>query len=348
MISTFDITYSSKLPSLLAELNICIIVTTYQAGKLIIISSDEHQLKQTPITLKKPMGVAIDGTKLAVACLDEIRFFSKNEHAAPFINDDQNQYDTVYLQRAVYQTGLLDIHDLAFGEGMIWGINTMFSCISVFDINHSFKPKWKPTFISQLVPEDRCHLNGMVLKDGVPKYVTALSSDNEKQGWRKNKLKSGVLMEVPTGEVLFSELSMPHSPRFYEEDLYFLESGKGYLIKANLEKKQKQIVYKFDCFTRGLSFYKHYAFIGKSQIRQSSTDFNDLPIKENSKNAGVIIFCMKTNTLIGELNYTGEIQELFDVQVLENSKNTVVITSEIEKLNEIITFPGNVFKRIEK
>ena len=343
---SFDINYSSQLPALLEEWNICILLTTYQAGKLIIISSDNNQLTQTPISLKKPMGMALDGTKFAVACLDELRFFSKNEHTAPFVNDQDHQYDSIYLQRAIYQTGVLDVHDLAFGEGMIWGVNTLFSCLSVFDINHSFRPKWKPPFISQLVPEDRCHLNGMVLKDGIPKYVTALSQDDEKQGWRKNKLGSGILMEVPSGEVLFSGLSMPHSPRFYQEELYFLESGTGQLVKADLVEKKKELIFQFDCFIRGLSFYQHYAIIGKSQIRETSTDFNELPIKEHSEHAGVIIFCMKTKVILGEINYTQDIQELFDVQILENTKNAVVITHEVEQLNDIITFPGNVFKKM--
>ncbi|MFM6935734.1 MAG: TIGR03032 family protein [Flavobacteriales bacterium] len=344
---SFDITYSPELPSLLEEWNICILLTTYQAGKMIIISSQHQQLTQTPISLKKPMGIALEGSKMAIACIDEMRFFSKNENSAPFVNDEQHEYDAIYLQRAIYQTGVLDIHDLSFGDGMIWGVNTMFSCLAVFDINYSFRPKWKPPFISQLVPEDRCHLNGMVLKDGVPKYVTALSQDDERQGWRKNKLSSGILMEVPTGEIVLSGLSMPHSPRFYNEELFFLESGSGSLIKANPVDKSKELVYQFNCFIRGLSFYQHFAIIGKSQIRATSSDFNDLPIKENSKNAGFIIFCMKTKSILGELNYTSDIQELFDVQIIDNTKNAVVIPHEIEQMSDIITFPGHVFKRVE-
>jgi uncharacterized protein (TIGR03032 family) len=348
MKQSFEVTYSPSVTSFLEEHKLCLFLTTYQAGKLIIVSSKDDQLIQTPITFKKPMGIAVDGTKMAVACLDELRFFSKNENSAPFVNNEEQQYDAIYLQRATYHTGTLDVHDLSFGDGMIWGINTLFSCISVFDINHSFRPKWKPTFISQLVPEDRCHLNGMVLKDGIPKYATALSKDDVKQGWRKNKLNSGVLLEVPSSEIILAELSMPHSPRYYQEELYLLESGSGSLIKVNTEKRTKELVFSFECFIRGLSFYKHYAIIGKSQIRETSTDFNHLPIKENSRNAGVIIFCMDTKRIIGEINYTGDIQELFDVGVLENVANAVVVTNEIEQMNDLITFPGNVFKRIEK
>jgi uncharacterized protein (TIGR03032 family) len=348
MKQSFELSYSNAITTFLEEQKICLFITTYQAGKLIIISSKDGQLIQTPISFKKPMGIAIDGTKMAVACLDELCFFSKNENTAPFVNNEDQQYDAIYLQRATYHTGTLDVHDLCFGDGMIWGINTLFSCISVFDINHSFRPKWKPPFISQLVPEDRCHLNGMVLKDGVPKYVTALSEDDVKQGWRKNKLNTGVLMEVPSGEIILTGLSMPHSPRFYKDELYLLESGTGSLVKVNLAENSRELVVSFDCFIRGLSFHEHYAIIGKSQIRETSTDFNDLPIKENSKHAGVIIFCMKTQKIIGEIHYTADVQEIFDVGVFENVVNAVVVTNEIEKLKDVITFPGNVFKRMEK
>ncbi len=341
----FDINYNKSVPFILEKLNVCILLTTYQASKLIIISAENQQLRQTPITLKKPMGIAIDGTKLAVACIDELRFFSKNEKTAPFVNMGHYQYDPIYLQRATYHTSTLDVHDIAFGDGMIWGINTLFSCISVFDINHSFKPKWKPPYISELVPEDRCHLNGMVMQDGIPKYVTALSKDNEKQGWRKNKLNSGVLIEVPSGDIILSGLSMPHSPRYYENELYLLESGLGRLIKVNLKENKIEVVFDFNCFIRGLTFNHEIAFIGKSQIRETSTDFNHLSIKDNSKNAGVILFCMKTYTVLGEINYTADIQELYDVQVIENAPNALIITNEIEEYNDIITYPGNVFKK---
>ena len=209
MKNKFELNYSGNIPQILKENNICVLLSTYQAGKVIILSSKNNELFQTPISFKKPMGIAIQGSKLAVACMDEIIFFSKNENIASFVNKENNSYDSVYIERASYTTSTLDIHDLEFGDGVIWGVNTLFSCLSIFDINYSHRPKWKPPFITNLVPEDRCHLNGMALKDDIPKYVTALSDDDQYQGWRKNKLNTGILMEVPSGDIILSNLANP-------------------------------------------------------------------------------------------------------------------------------------------
>jgi uncharacterized protein (TIGR03032 family) len=347
MKNKFDINYSNTIPNILKSNNICVLLSTYQAGKVIILSAREDVLYQTPITFNKPMGIAIQGNKLAIACQNEIVFFSKNENVSTFVNTEDKKFDCIYVERATYNTSTLDIHDLDFGDGLLWGVNTLFSCLSIFDINYSFRPKWKPSFISQLVPEDRCHLNGMAIKDDIPRFVTSLSVDNVYQGWRKNKLETGVLLEVPSGEVILSNLSMPHSPRFYKNELYLLESGTGKLLKVLPEEKKSVEVFNFQCFIRGLSFSNDLAFIGKSQIRESSSDFNHLEIKKNSINAGLIVFCMKTSTIIGEINYTSDIQELFDIQVLENTSNAVIISKEIEQFKNIITFPGNVFKKSE-
>jgi uncharacterized protein (TIGR03032 family) len=347
MKNKFELNFRGNIPQILKENKICVLLSTYQAGKVIILSSKNNELFQTPISFKKPMGIAIQGSKLAVACMDEIIFFSKNENIASFVNNDNNSYDSVYIERASYNTSTLDIHDLEFGDGVIWGVNTLFSCLSIFDINFSHRPKWKPPFITKLVPEDRCHLNGIAFEDNTPKYVTALSDDDQYQGWRKNKLNTGILMEVPSGEIILSNLAMPHSPRFYNQALYLLESGTGNLIKVNVEEKNSEIVFNFNCFVRGLSFSNNLAFIGKSKIRENSTDFNQLEVKDNSLNAGLIIFCMQSLSIIGEINYTAAIQELYDVQILEDTANAVIITKEIEEYRNIITFPGNVFKKLD-
>jgi len=343
MENKYKISYNIEVPAILKKNKISILLTTYQPGKLIIISPENDLLLQKPISFKKPMGIAIQGNKLAVACQDEIIIFSKNENVGSFINKDSTNFDSIFLQRSSYHTGTLDIHDLDFGDGLLWGVNTLFSCLSIFDINHSFKPKWKPNFISNLVPEDKCHLNGMEMVDSLPKYATSLSIDDTKQGWRINKLNTGVLIEVPTGEIILSNLSMPHSPRIYKNELYLLESGKGTLVKVNTTKKIVEVIYNFNCFIRGLAFSNGIAFIGKSLIRDDSVDFNHLEIKENSKNAGVIMFNLETMSIIGEINYEKDIQELYDIQILENSLNPIIISNELKEYNDIITFPGNVF-----
>lgn len=63
--------------------------------------------------------------------------------------------------------------------------------------------------------------------DGQPKYVTALGESDEPAGWRENKATGGILMDVPSSEVIARGLSMPHSPRLYDGKLWVLNSGEG-------------------------------------------------------------------------------------------------------------------------
>jgi len=67
-------------------------------------------------------------------------------------------------------TGDVDAHELAVdGQDRLIFVNTKYSCLATLDTVHSFKPLWKPRFISKLAPEDRCHLNGLAMKDSAPK-----------------------------------------------------------------------------------------------------------------------------------------------------------------------------------
>jgi uncharacterized protein (TIGR03032 family) len=350
MENKYDINYTPNLPEIMVENQFSVMITTYQAGKLIIIGcEDGKQLTQTPISLKKPMGIAIQGKKLAIACLDEIRFFSSEENIQDVINkSDGSSFDLAYAQRATYNTGILDVHDLEFGDGVIWGVNTLLSCLAVYDINFSFRAKWKPPFIDKLVPEDYCHLNGMAMENGLPKFVTALSQTSTKQGWRKDKMNSGVLMNVPEGEILVDGLAMPHSPRLYANKLYFLESGKGKLLSLDLKTNKLENEFDFNCFVRGLSFFGNLALIGKSKIRETSKDFADLKVKEGSQNAGLLFYDVLNKKIIGELNYTNSVEEIFDVKIIQNAKNPIIVTNEIDKYSSIMTFPGNKFWRTDE
>jgi uncharacterized protein (TIGR03032 family) len=351
MSASFDIVYTQNLPQLLHENSFSIVITTYQAGRLIILgSNDGKELYQTPVSLKKPMGVSLQGNKMAVACFDEIRFFSANEGVHNVINQNHDgKYDQVFLQRATYFTGNLDVHDIEFGEGLLWGVNTLMSCIGVYDINYSFRPKWKPNFISKIIPEDHCHLNGMALENNVPKYATALSKTDVRQGWRKDKMNSGLLMSVPESTILLEGLSMPHSPRLHEGQLYFLESGKGVLKSYDLNTKRATTVYAFNSFIRGMDIFGNVAVIGKSKIRDTNKDFNDLNISENSLNAGIIVFDLLKKAIIGEINYSSTVEEIYDVKIMKDVRNPAILTDEFELNHDIITLPGNKFwKKVEK
>lgn len=342
--SKLQINFSPEIPEIFKEINSTLLISTYQAGRLIAIGSlDGEKLTQIPFSFTKPMGVAIQDAKLAVATLDEIHFLSSKGDLHERKKMNAKEFDRFYVHRATYNTNRLDIHDIEFGKGSLWGINTAFSCLCKFDVNYSFVPKWKPNFISELVPEDRCHLNGLAMKDDIPKYVTALSQTDNKQGWRENMMGSGVLMEVPSGDIILENLAMPHSPRIIDGDLYVLESGSGKLLKVNPENKTSEVIYNFNRFIRGLAYKDGVMFIGASKIRETSKTFNGLDVKENSKHAGIIAFDLKEKSILGTIDYLTTVDEIFDVQLLENCRKPAIINKDDDRIKEVITSPLGVF-----
>lgn len=59
--------HTNNLPAILKQLGISLIVSTYQAGKLIVIREDEGKINTHFRNFKKPMGLAGDRHKLALA-----------------------------------------------------------------------------------------------------------------------------------------------------------------------------------------------------------------------------------------------------------------------------------------
>ncbi len=345
----YSIEFTEGVAALLHQLNVSILISTYQAGKLIAIgSSDGMKLMQIPFGFKKPMGIALQDDKMAIATLDEVQFLSAKGAIEKNKNDNPKEFDKFYVHRASYNTSRLDIHDLDFGKGVLWGVNTAFSCLCKFDINYSFVPKWSPDYITDLMPEDRCHLNGMAMENDLPKYVTALSATNTKEGWRKNIMNAGVVMEVPSSEILLEGLAMPHSPRLIKGELYVLESGTGDLIKIDRNGNGCEVVYSFNRFVRGMSYHQGYLFIGASQIRETSKTFQGLDVTKNSKQAGVIIFDLDKGFVVGEINYTKSIQEIFDVQIITNANKPAILNSDDERTKQVIVTPLDVFWQKKK
>jgi len=274
----FSCQYTPQIPELLLKLNCSIAISTYQAGKLIFISpKDEDSLIQLPRTFEKPMGLAQDeqNDKLALACKDEVIVFANSKDLATHYPKSPGKYDALFMPRVTYHTGPLDIHDLSFGtDGSLFAVNTLFSSIIKIDGNYNFTPYWTPPFIDKIVSEDRCHLNGMAMKDGTPKYATAFNQGNSFQSWRENITTSGVVFDVESNEVIIGNLTMPHTPRLFGGELYTLLSATGELIKIDIKTGKYDVVVKLDGFVRGMSLHKDYLFIGLSKLRKKSSTFD--------------------------------------------------------------------------
>ncbi|MBC8147483.1 MAG: TIGR03032 family protein [Bacteroidetes bacterium] len=334
----FEISYDKEIAKIFKELNCVIAITTYQAGKVIFIGSENgEKLFQIPISFKKPMGIALLEDKMAIATLDEIQIYSASKALAELYPDNPGTYDKLYLPRATYYSGETDLHDLGFGNGGLWAVNTRFSCISTYDINYSFTPRWKPPFITEHKPQDRCHLNGMAMIDKTPAYVTALSKTDSPEGWREDITKSGVLMKVPSGEIILDNLPMPHSPRIIDGSLYLLLSASGELVKVDVENKTYEVIIKIDGFIRGLAQHDNYLFIGLSMVRKTSKTFSKLPVSEMADYAGIVVYDLKNNRKVGEIKYNTTVEEIYDVQVLPNTTKPGLIPASNEKHKSAVT-----------
>lgn len=341
----FSASYSPQLPELLLSLNCTIALTTYQAGKLVFISPnpDKERLTTLPRTFQKPMGVAVNGNSLVLASKDEVILFENSRDLAVHYPNKQNTYDSLFLPRITFYTGQVDMHDIAFGNDGVYAINTSFSCLCKVDGNYNFKPIWQPPFIDKLVSEDRCHLNGLVMVDGKPKYVTGLGQTNTHQGWRNNIVGGGFLMDIETNEIILEGLAMPHSPRMYNNELYLLLSASGEFIKINIEEKSYEVIKKFDGFCRGLSIYNDYAFIGFSKLRKNSSTFAKLSFSDKADFSGIKIIHLPTQAEVGEVKYQTSVDEIYEVAVLPNMIRPNILNTINPVHKHSLAIPGSTF-----
>jgi len=335
----FSCTYSPNFPELLWQLNCTLVLSTYQAGKLIFVSaSSPEKLIQLPRNFHKPMGVAMRGHQLAIAGMDTVTVFANSPELAKTHPKRPKTYDALFAPRATYYTGRIDLHDLDWGTEGLWAVNTAFSCLSLIDDTYSFIPKWKPSFISKFSPEDRCHLNGMAMLNGKPEYVSALGKSDVKQGWRERKAKGGILMHVPSGEILLENLPMPHSPRMCKGKLLMLLSATGELVEVDPKKGSYEVIRPLSGFVRGMAVHGDYLFVGLSKIRKTSSSFRDLPIASKSLFSGVVAIYIPHGSIAGFIRYETSVEELYDVQVLPNMRRPGILSIEKnEHLSTLMT-----------
>lgn len=343
-LAPFSCSYTPNVPELLTQLNCSLAVSTYQAGKVIFLSpKDEERLIQLPRTFNKAMGIALDGDKMAIACKDEVIVLKNSKDLAHHYPRKPNVYDGLYMPRLTYHTGALDVHDLDWGGDGLFAVNTSFSCLIKIDENYSFTPVWKPPFISKLASEDRCHLNGMCMENGKPKYVTAFNDGDTPQSWREVVTTGGILMDVETSEVVAANLPMPHSPRLFDGDIYVLFSATGELAKIDKNTGQVDIINKLNGFVRGLCKIGEYAFVGLSRLRKNSSTFAKLDIANRSLNAGIAIIHLPTGAFVGEIKYQMSVDEIYDVQVLPNMLRPGILNTMTEDYKLGLATPTSTY-----
>ncbi len=307
---------SSNLPDILDQLGSSLLVSTYQTGKVVCVRREGTALNTHFRQFDSPMGLAWKGGRLAVGSKTQVLEYRDVPSVAAKL-EPPGSHDACFVPRRSHFTGDIRIHDVAFAGDELWFVATRFSCLATLDADHSFVPRWSPPFITALAAEDRCHLNGLCVVDDQVRYVTALGISDEAGGWRQNKARGGVILDVPSGETVADGLSMPHSPRWYRDRLWVLESGEGAIGVVDTDTGTVETVAQLPGFTRGLSFAGPLAFVGLSEVRESTT-FGGLPLtgRLEERQCGVWVVNIETGQTVAMLRFEDLVEEIFEVLFL--------------------------------
>jgi len=334
---------TSTFASLLSQLNASLLVTTYQAGQLVIARVDDGRLNTHFRSFPAPMGLAASDGRLAIGTKQHVWTF-RNVPALGKSLD--TRVDACYAPRTMHVTGDIRIHEIGWVDDELWIVNTRFSCLCTLDPRYSFVPRWKPPFITAYTPDDRCHLNGLAIVNGRPRYCTALGATDAAGAWRENKPSGGILLDVESGEIVLRGLSMPHSPRVYRDRLWILNSGHGTLETVDLQKGTTDVVAKLPGFTRGLDFLGDFAFIGLSQVRETAV-FSGVPITQESleRQSGVWVVDLRSGRIVGFLKFLDQVQEIFAVQLLTETRFPDVLEDD-ERLTGAFSLPDDALRLV--
>jgi len=336
----FSARYSPNLPKLLKELGGTIMFTTYQTGKVIMLSSDGENISQLVRDFIRPMGVSFYNNMMALALGDNITVFKNSSQLAKTYPKKQNVFDSLYYPIATNITSYIDTHDICFSKQGLIAVNTSYSCLVKVDGQHSFEPIWKPPFIKEFTRGDACHLNGACVDEDMNiRYVTAFGETTNPGAWRDNKLIGGFLMDITTNKFIAKNLPMPHSPRVYKGELYLLLSATEELIRIDRDTGKRETIVKVDGFLRGLSFKDNYAFIGVSKLRKSHT-FGDLPIARKKLYAGVIIVDIEKREKVAEIFYDEVLEEIYDVHFIPEALKVNILNHKMTQNNPAIITPN--------
>jgi uncharacterized protein (TIGR03032 family) len=336
----YDLKCSDGFAAWLHAFGIALAVTTYQIGKLFLIGAPSpDQLSVTERTFDRCLGVAASGQTLILAGLNAIYRFQNVVPGGQMLEG----HDAVYVPQVAWYTGDVFTHDVGvLPSGRPIFVNTLFSCLATVDESSSFRPVWSPPFVSALTPEDRCHLNGLAMEGGVPRYVTVASKGDTARAWREMPVNGGCVIDVTSNEIVATGLTMPHSPRLSGGRLYICNAGTGEFGEIELSSGRFLPIAFCPGFARGLAVHEGKALVGLSLPRRNRA-FSGLPLDDRLKQMGQDPECvlqvidLKTGTLAHWLRPGGVVQELYDTVILPGARTPMVVGFAQGQINRLIS-----------
>jgi uncharacterized protein (TIGR03032 family) len=339
----FRIEPSAGFVEVLERLGSCLLVSTYQAGQLLVVSAYKGALSVSFHAFDKVMGIAPSPSRIAIGGRRQIWFLPSVPELAAEVRP-AGKHDAFYMTRSSHVTGDISAHEMAWGGNELWFVNTLFSCLCTLDNRYSFVPRWKPKFITALTGDDRCHLNGLAMEAGRPRYLTAHAATDTASGWRPEKASGGCVIDVPSGEVVARGFAMPHSPRLYDGKFWVLNSGHGRLSTVDLRTGREEPAAQLPGYTRGLTFIGPYAFVGLSKIRERSY-FGGLPIEQRrgELRCGIQVVDTRSGQVVASLDFHQGVDEIFAVESLPGVRVAAVTGPKpLTNGDEIIWYVPNL------
>lgn len=329
---------SRNLSDWLAENRCSIAFSTDQCGTLFLVGRQQNgELVHRTLSFNRSRGVYADEGKIWIASQDQIFRFSSVEKDGATASGSERHY----CPRQIYVTGDLGINEMAeTAAGELLFVSTRFSCVAIPSVERSFTPVWQPDFITRLATEDRCHLNGLAMREGKPYAVTAAACTDVAQGWRAHRMAGGVVIEMASDAVICDGLSMPHSPRWAHGRLWVLDSGNGALGYVDTATGRLEEVAFCPGFARGMGIIGRYAVVGLSRPRHGS--FRDLALQSRLEKhriearCGLIVIDLETGSVVEWLRISGSAQEVFDVALLPYTRQPIILADPRQQGSQFV------------
>jgi len=336
-----EVHVSPQFVAWLSKEQISLALTTYQSSRLLLLGvNPEGRIAGFERVFERAMGLYASTERLYLSSKYQIWQLDNVLES----EQQYNGHDKLYVPRIGYTTGDLDTHDLAIDRtGRLLFVSSLLNCLATVSPKHSCQPLWKPPFISEFVNQDRCHLNGLAMVDGQPRYVTACSQSDQLDGWREQRRDGGCVIDLRSNQVICQGLSMPHSPRYYQGNLWLLNSGQGELGWVDLASGQFHALAFCPGYLRGLAFWKHYALVGLSRPRREDQAFSGLALDERlvaqqlSPYCGILVIHLGSGKLAHWLRLEGVVSELYDLQILSQVQRPMVLGFQTDEIARLLT-----------
>ncbi len=338
----FSLTSSRGFAEWLAGADVSLAFTTGAAGRFFLVGlgpTGRPALIERTFARCKGLAVSADARTLFLASdYQLLRFDSVSQ-----TGDGAGHQDAVYSPHVAWITGDIDAQDIAVlpNRRPVFA-SALYSCVGAVSEGFSFRPLWRPPFVTRLASDDRCHLTGVALDKGQPRYVTLAGASDAADGWRAGRADGGLVMDMQTNAVLASGLALPHSPRVRDGQVWLLNAGAGELGFVEPGSDRLKVVAACPGFVRGLAFTGPFAVVGVS-LGRGEGGFDGLPLAQTLTAKGleprcaVLVIDTRTGETVEWLRIDGAVREIHAVELLTGIRNPASIGLESEEIQRIVT-----------